>query len=164
MRTPTYQVKLSPEERQRLEDLQHEGTHSLREIRRAQVLLLADEGKPNLEIQKLTGLSEPTVIAIKKRYVTEGLILKERPRPGRKPRLDAEQENYLLELAGSEAPAGQDVWTMQQLADRLVQLDVLDSISDETVRRILKKNRLNPGISPAPESSSADLPEVDAEA
>lgn len=145
MRKPAYQVRLSPEERQMLQEILSLGELSARKLRRAQVLLLADEGKPNQEIMQLTGLSEPAVIAIKKRFLTEGLSLKEKPRPGRKPRLDDSQVRLLLELVNTEAPEGRALWTMQLLADQLMQLDVLDSISDETVRRVLKKRRLKPG-------------------
>lgn len=141
MRKPAYQVCLSTEQRQQLETELAQGVLSSRELSRAQVLLLADQGKRNREIQAITGLTEPTVIAIKKRFVEEGLNLKEKPRPGRKPKLDADQESLLLELAGTEAPAGHESWTMQLLADELMQREVLDSISDETVRRVLKKRR-----------------------
>lgn len=150
MRTPAYRVRLSPEERQSLEELLRLGAHSERELRRAQVLLLADEDRRNQEIQALTGLSEPTVIAIKKRYLSDGLNIKEKPRPGRKPKLDETQKNLLLELLNQEAPEGRELWTMQLLADQLMQRDLLESISDETVRRFLKKKRLKIGRKQAP--------------
>lgn len=145
MRTPAYRVQLSPEERQLLEEMLSQGTHPARKLRRAQVLLMADAGKRNQEIQQLTGLSEPAVIAIKKRFVSEGLNLKEKPRPGRKPKLDDHQESLLLELVNKQAPEGRELWTMQLLADQLMQLEVLESISDETVRRVLKKKQLKLG-------------------
>jgi transposase len=65
--------------------------------------------------------------------------LTELPRPGAKPRLDGKQEAYLVALACSDAPDGRNNWTMQLLANKLVQLNVVEEISDETVRRVLKK-------------------------
>ncbi len=142
MRTPAYRVQLSPEERQELETVLNDTSQSVRKLRRAHVLLLADEGKRNQEIQQITGLSEPALIAIKKRFVEEGLSLKEKPRPGRRPKLNQDLESILIELTASEPPEGMPYWTMQLLADELIKRNVLESISDETVRRILKKRSL----------------------
>jgi transposase len=72
--------------------------------------------------------------------------LKEKSRPGKERRLDGKQEALLVALACSDAPEGREHWTMQLLADRLVQLGVVEqAISDETVRRTLKKRISNPG-------------------
>lgn len=71
--------------------------------------------------------------------------LLEQPRPGRKRKLDGKAEAYLVATACSDAPEGQEKWTMQVLADRLVQLQLVQSISDETVRQTLKKTSLNRG-------------------
>ena len=71
--------------------------------------------------------------------------MNERHRPGGKLKLDSTQEAFLVTLAHSEPPEGRERWTMQLLADRLVQLGMVDSISDETVRRTLKKRSANPG-------------------
>lgn len=67
------------------------------------------------------------------------------PRQGSRPLLDAKQESLLIALACSDAPEGRDEWTMQLLAEKLVELKVVDAISDETVRRTLKKTSSNPG-------------------
>ena len=77
----------------------------------------------------------------RKRFVAGGAewALCEAPRPGAQRKLDGKQEAYLVALACSEPPAGREHWTMQLLADRLVTLQVTDGISDETVRRLLKK-------------------------
>lgn len=83
-----------------------------------------------------------TVERIRKRFVTEGSLeaaLTERPRPGGNRKLSGRQEAYLLALASSDPPQGNKRWTMQLLADRLVELEVVDSLSDETVRRTLKR-------------------------
>lgn len=145
MRTATYQVQLKPEEHEQLESMLRKGKHAVKELKRAQVLLLAHEGKSNREIQDRTGLSEPTVIAHKRRYVQEGLTLKDKPRRPKRPKLDSRQETYLMAIACSPAPEGRTSWTMQLMADKLVELEVVESISDETVRLALKKMRSNPG-------------------
>ena len=83
----------------------------------------------------------------RKRLAEEGLeaALHDRPRPGARPKLDAKGEATLIALACSDPPEGRECWTMQLLADRLVELGVVEAISDETVRRTLKKTRLSPG-------------------
>ena len=89
-----------------------------------------------------------TVERIRKRFVTEGSLeaaLTERPRPGGKRKLDGHKEAYLMALACSNPPEGKKRWSMQMLADRLVKLKVVDEISDETVRRTLKKGMLSRG-------------------
>jgi transposase len=80
---------------------------------------------------------------IRKRFVEEGLeaALTERPRPGGQRKLDGKQEAFLIALACSTPPEGRICWTMQLLANRLVALRIVDAISDETVRRTLKKTR-----------------------
>jgi transposase len=84
-----------------------------------------------------------TVERIRRRFVEGGLeqALNEQPRLGGRPKLDDKQEAMLVALACSQAPEGRSRWTLQLLADRLVELDVVDAISDETVRRTLKKTR-----------------------
>ena len=145
MRTATYVVKLKEEEKQALEAMLKKGKHSARELRRARVLLMADAGKTNQEILEATGLSEQGMINIKKRFCAEGLQLKEKPRSGQPKKLDSRGEQYLIALACSPAPEGREVWTMQMLADKLVELQVVESLSDEAVRLRLKKMNLSPG-------------------
>lgn len=145
MRKATYVVKLTEAERKKLQEMQVKGRHSAREMRRARVLLLAHEGRMNKEIVDATGLTEQSVIRIKKRFCEEGLQLKDNPRPGQPKRLDHRGEAYLLSLACSPAPEGREVWTMQMLADRLVEMKVVDRISDDAVRNYLKKMNLSPG-------------------
>ena len=84
---------------------------------------------------------------IRKRFVEEGLeaALSERPRPGATRKLDGHQEAYLMALACSDPPQGKKRWSMQLLADRLVEVGVVDEISDETIRRTLKKGTSNRG-------------------
>jgi transposase len=86
-------------------------------------------------------IGRATVQRVRKRYCQRGLnhALTELPRPGAKPRLDGRQEAYLVALACSDAPEGRTCWTLQLLANKLVQLHVVEGVSDETVRRVLKK-------------------------
>lgn len=88
-----------------------------------------------------------TVERIRKRFVEEGLeaALSERPRPGATRKLNGHQEAYLVALACGDPPEGKKRWSMRLLADRLVELGVVDGISDETVRRTLKKGTLSRG-------------------
>jgi transposase len=142
-----YVVKLSEEEKERLEDLTSKGTNGARRIRRAHILLLANEGLIDEEIARAMKAAVTTVERIRKRFVEEGLetALSERPRPGQRRKLDGKGEAYLVALACSEPPEGRERWTMQMLADKLVELEVVEGISDETVRRTLKKGTLNRG-------------------
>jgi transposase len=136
-----YIVKLSEEEKKDLHTLTHKGTCGVRKLRRAQMLMLADEGPTDEEIARALDGSVSTVERVRQRFVEEGLeaALSERPRPGARRKLDGRQEAYLLALASSDPPEGKKHWSMQLLADRLVELEIVEEISDETVRRTLKK-------------------------
>ena len=140
-RPAKYPVSLSEEERQELQGMLRRGHHAARKLRRVQVLLLADEGKKQDDIQAQLKVSNGMICSIKRRYCTEGLsaALEERPRPGAKSKLDATGEAHLIALACSEAPEGRESWTMQLLAEQLVEMGIVDEISDETVRTTLKK-------------------------
>ena len=125
------------------------GERSARKITRARILLLADEGKKDRAIIESLHTSVPTVQRTRKRFVEGGLdgALNEKPRPGGRIRkkLDEKGIAILETLARSEPPEGRKHWTMQLLADRLVELKVVDRISDETVRNELKKSGLSLG-------------------
>jgi transposase len=142
-----YIVKLSEEEKEELHALTHKGTCGVRKLRRAQMLVLADEGLTDEEIARALDGSVSTVERVRKRFVEEGLeaALSERPRPGARRKLDGRQEAYLVALASSDPPEGKKHWSMQLLADRLVELEIVEEISDETVRRTLKKGMLSRG-------------------
>ncbi len=144
-----YPVYLTDEERAVLIALTRKGTIAARKLARAHMLRLADEGKPDAEIVAALGVGLSTVERTRKKYVEGGLeyALHERPRPGVKPKLDEKQEAYLIALACSTPPNDQVKWTMRLLADRLVQVGIVEEISDETVRRTLKKTSLSPGKS-----------------
>ena len=142
-----YFVKLTATERAALEALTRKGKAPARQIKRSLILLGADEGERDELIAARVRVHLNTVVRIRHRFAKEGLekALSESPRPGNPRRLDGRQEAYLIALACSNPPEGRAKWTMQLLANRLVQLNVVESISDDTVWRTLKRGALNPG-------------------
>ncbi len=134
-------VELTEEERKGLECLTSKGECKARRLKRAMVLLCADEGDTDRVIARKVRIHEVTAEGIRKRFVEEGLesALGERPRPGKARKLDGRQEARLLALHCTQPPEGRKHWTLQLLADKLVELEIVDSISDETVRRALKR-------------------------
>ena len=138
-----YLVTLTDDERAQLLALIKKGTVSARTLTRAHILLQADRGTPDTVIAAALHTGTATVERTRKRFVEEGLdaALQERPRPGARRKLEGKQEAFLLALACSTPPDGRKHWTMQLLADKLVELKHVESISDETVRRTLKKTR-----------------------
>jgi transposase len=144
-----YIVTLTADERTKLLDLIKKGTLAARKLTRAHILLRADEGATDQAIAAALHIHRTTVERTRQRFVEGNLegALSERPRPGGKRKLDAKQEARLIATACSAAPEGQKRWTLQLLADQLVALDVVDTISDETVRRTLKKRFSSPGKS-----------------
>ena len=143
-RQQKHPVKLTHEEREDLRTLRRTGKQSARILTRAQILLWSDEGKQDKEIIELLKCAPMTVAATRERWVKEKR-LEDLPRAGLKPMLDAKEESLLVALACSDAPEGRSEWTMQLLADKLVELKVVERISDETVRRVLKKTNSNRG-------------------
>jgi transposase len=146
-RRQQYVVTLTLAERQQLLALLKQGSARARTRQRANILLGADEGRPDDLIADTVHVSIQTVRNIRKRFAIAGLeaALYERPRSGAARNLDANHEAFLIALACSESPGGRETWTMQLLADRLVALQRVESISDETVRRTLKKTSSSPG-------------------
>jgi Homeodomain-like domain len=149
-----YKVTLTAEERQALERLVSAGKAAARKLTHARLLLLADEGPggPALtddEIVEALQVSPRTVARVRQRLVTEGpeAALNPRPRPARpeKVKIKGGVEQQLIQLACSDPPAGRCRWTLQLLADRLVLLGCLASVSREAVRQALKKTTSSPG-------------------
>ncbi len=142
-----YIVKLTDDERPELVSLTRKGSSSARKLKRLMILLAADEGAKDDDIAARVRVTMNTVASIRRRFVEEGLeaAISERPRPGKARMLNGRQEAYLLALTGSTPPAGRSQWTMQLLADELVGRRIVESISDETVRRTLKRGISNPG-------------------
>jgi transposase len=145
MRRANYPIQLSDRDQRELETIVRSGQRQARLLRRAQILLWSDAGKRDSEIAQFLEVTPYTVAQTRERWGTERR-LEDRPRCGRQPKTDGKQDAFLVALACSDAPDGQEPWTMQLLADRLVELGVVETpISDETVRRRLKKLTSNPG-------------------
>ena len=142
-----YIVKLTDDERADLVRLTRKGSSSARKLKRVMILLAADEGARDEDIAARVRVTGNTVASIRQRFVEEGLAaaINERPRPGKALMLSGRQEAYLIALTGSTPPAGRAQWTMQLLADELMGRQIVESISDETVRRTLKRGMSNPG-------------------
>jgi transposase len=144
-------VNLKVNERTELEQLIKSGKHSARVIARARTLLLLDRSQGQKRtIQTVVDaamVSQGTVSNLKKRYFSEGLAgaLYEKPRPGAKPKIDGEVEAHLIALVCSDPPEGYDRWTLRLLADQLVSLELVESISHVAVGDALKKMNLSHG-------------------
>jgi transposase len=147
MSNKIYLVNLSDGERQQLLDLVNKGKASARQFKRAHILLQAHDGATDTAIATSLHIGVATVERIRKRFVEGNLerALHEDPRPGKELKLDDKQEAFLIATACSTPPAGQKRWTMQLLADEMVRLQKIDAISDETVRRTLKKTNSSRG-------------------
>ena len=143
-----YPVILSETEREELKRLIATGTAPARKLTHARILLKADQsaegaGWVDEQVAKAVEVSQPTVARVRKQYFEEGLqaALNRRP-PNRKyqRKLDGEQEARLIALACSQPPEGQARWSLRLLADKLVELEIVEEeISYQTVRRTLKK-------------------------
>jgi transposase len=141
-----YVVDLTAEERTTLEQLLVRGKSSARKLTRARILLQADEGLTDEEITAALNVSLATVERTRQRFVEANLeALDELPRPGGQRKLSGKQEAHLIAVACTPAPGGQARWTLQLLADQVVELGFADSIARETVRQVLKKTPSSPG-------------------
>lgn len=147
-----YCVKLTETERKELQELFVKGKTAARKRNRARILLQADEGEhgpcwKDAKIKEIYGTSVPTVERVRKTFVEEGMeaALNHKRSYRSRRKLDGSQEAHLVTLACSTPPDGRNRWTLQLLADKLVELEVVDTISGETVRTTLKKMNLNLG-------------------
>lgn len=142
---------LTPEQRADLEALTRSGNCLARTHTKARILLLTDRNQvqpcADAEIAALLRVSSPTIIRTRRRFVLEGMdaALYDKPRPGAKPKITGEVEAHLTLLACSAPPEGKARWTLQLLADTLVELKLVDSISDVAVLHRLKKTNSNHG-------------------
>ena len=145
-----YHVHLTAIEREQLETYVTQGTKSARAINRARILLLADAQHSDDEIVDTLGVSRQTVYSMRKKYHQSpghdiGTLLQEQPRPGQPIKVDTRVVSHVTMIACSEAPEGAARWTLQMMADRLVELNVVESICLESVRKALKKTNSNLG-------------------
>lgn len=134
-------VNLNEDERKQLRKLIRQGQAGGRKLNRAHVLLLADEGRTDEAIAEALHTGVSTVERTRQCCVEGGVeqALDEKARPKGKTRLNEKGRAMLVATACSQPPEGRATWTMQLLADRLVELKVVERISDETVRTELKK-------------------------
>jgi transposase len=142
-----YSVSLKEEDRKELSQNLRRGKASARSLTRARILLLADEGIEDKEIAETLRVSKSTANRIRKRYCEGGLDFAshEKARSGAPPKIDGKIEAQLTLLACSEPPDGRSKWTLRLLADKLVEMEVVDSISHMSVQRLLKKMKLSLG-------------------
>ncbi|WP_243147252.1 IS630 family transposase [Scytonema sp. UIC 10036] len=155
-----YTVNLSNEEVEKLQSLIKKGEAKARSITRAHILLMASEGEIDTTIAERLRVHISTVERTRAKYA-QGRIeqaLFDRQHPPKPRKLDGEQEAFLVATACSAPPDGRTCWTMQLLADRLVTIGIIDLISDETIRRTLKKNEIKPWL-----KEQWCIPKVDAE-
>jgi transposase len=143
-----YRVTLDETERNELGRLLGKGKANVRRLKHAQILLKADESEgglawPDVRIAEAVGCGTATVERVRRRFVEEGLDLAlspyRTPRREYRTKLDGEQEAKLIATACGAPPEGRARWTLRLLADKLVELNVVDSISHEAVRQALKK-------------------------
>lgn len=138
-------IHLTADERTELTELISHGMHGARELTRARILLHLDrsqgEQRTLAEVAAACLVSSGTVSNAKRHYFAGGLAraLYDAPRPGAEPKVDGEVEAHLIALVCSDPPTGQTRWTLRLLAEQLVALEVIDSISHVTVREVLKK-------------------------
>jgi len=149
-----YIVTLTGEEHSSLTELASKGRHRSQKVLNALTLLACDEGEyqklrsTNAEISKVLNTSMRKIDRVKKRFVTQGLDValngKKSDRVYEK-KADGDFEAHLIALSCSKPPEGFLRWSLRLLADRAVELEYIDSISHESVRRVLKKTNLSPG-------------------
>jgi hypothetical protein len=153
MRKRTFDVVLSEHERKFLKSMLSGGRMSVLEIRRAQILLKSDNGEngPGISDKKIAqdlDCSTGFIFNTRKNFVVRGfdncLKRKKQEKVSRSPALDGRGEAHLITLACSEPPSERSGWTLRMLASRLVELEICDGISYETVRRVLKKHFKTP--------------------
>jgi transposase len=133
-------VQLTTDQRAELEG-RFAGPLTLRQRNRVQILLRADAGDPDADIADDLGVTTNTVANVRKRFAAGGLdpALNDRPRPGGPAKLDGKAEAVIIALACSPTPDGRATWTARMLVNKLVELEVVESVSEDTVLRVLKK-------------------------
>lgn len=139
------QVKLKPKERKLLKQFINKGSGKARKITRCRILLLAHEGKTDTQIIEALKVARNTIRTVRSRYVQEGLeaAINEQPRPGAPKKFTGRQEAKITAIACSKPPEGRSRWTLRLIADRVIELEMVDNISHQTVKRLLKKTNLN---------------------
>ncbi len=144
------EIALTEEERKILEKYISKGKKNAREITRSRVLLLLDEEREIKDIQRILGISRSTIYNIRIKYLEKKHnhildFLKDDHRSGRPIEIDSRVDANITMIACTDSPEGTAKWTLRMIADKMVKLDIVESISHESVRQSLKKTNLNPG-------------------
>jgi transposase len=146
-RPQIHKVKLNNKQKQELLEITRCGKRPVRQVKKAQILLFANEGKIDEEIAELLHVTGRTVQATRLQFCQEGMgTLKRKPVPGRPKKVDGRVEAEIMAIALSDPPKGQARWTLHMIADQIVELEVIPSISYQSIRRTLKKKKLNLGL------------------
>lgn len=148
-----YKVTLTRKERDQLLSITKGGTHSSKKVIHALILLNCDEGEfsekiSNEDIARVLKIGDRTIDRVKKKFVEEGYDAALENRPTSRVyerKADGDIEAHLIALSCSKAPDGFSRWSLRLLADKMVELQYVDEISYETVRRVLKKTNYSPG-------------------
>lgn len=149
-----YRVKLEADEREELEAITRKGSHQSQKVINALILLNCDEGAFNdhrargEDVANILRISMRKVDRVKKRFVEEGIdaaLGRRQSQRSYERKADGELEAHLVALSCGEPPEGFSRWSLRLLADRAIELEYVDSISYETVRRVLKKTKSNRG-------------------
>jgi len=142
-----YHISLTSEERKFLKKYVSTEKHTARNITRARIILLSSEGKKGSEIVKNPGICPATVCNIRRRFIENGLhfALEGKPFPGQPPKFDGKSQAMLIAVACPAPPGGYTSRTMQMIADKMVEPGTVESVSDETIRKYLKKVKSNRG-------------------
>ena len=138
-------VKLKKRAQQYLQKIVESGEEKARKITRCRVLLLADKGKTDQEISDALNVCLATIFNIRRRYSQGGLerAINEETRSGQPPKFKGKSMAKITAIACSKPPSGHARWSLRLLADRVIELDIVESISHVSVRNILKKTNLN---------------------
>lgn len=148
-----YSVKLNQAQRKVLEDLVKKGEAPARKITHANILLKTDSGEQGprwsmKKIQEAFGVGSTLVKMVRKRFVENGIedAINRRSQPERpeKRKIDGKQEAHIIAVLCTEKPVGQEKWTIRALKDRIIELEIVEQVCEETVRMVLKKNKLKP--------------------
>ncbi|MBC6453132.1 MAG: IS630 family transposase [Hormoscilla sp. SP5CHS1] len=149
-----YIITLTSSEREALSQMTRVGKAAAHKLTHVRILLKADINQSNggwtdSQISEALDVSQSTIERVRKRFVEEGVeaaLSRQKSSQHKKRRLDGEKEAHLIALACSSPPEGHARWTIRLLADKLVELEIVESISPETVRQTLKKNDLKPWL------------------
>lgn len=153
MRKSLKEVKLSEEERVTLEKIVNTGTRSIKQVKRARILLELDTSNSRVpakeeKIAEKVGVSRQTIQAVKKEYFTSNklsdvLKRKKRETPPIQPKITGDVEAGIIALACGAVPEGYSAWTLRLLSEKIIELQILDNISHMSVSRLLKKHNLS---------------------